>query len=223
MRGRAGSPSLHMRAEEFVVVTLNKLLPQDLESKMTLKLKIHKEKIYALVNSGAEGNFIQPELAKSLRAVYTCLNRPKRIYRADGKLIGTVDETATLPVWLRSNVNTYIMFLVAPISLLTILGMPWIIDHDGKINTVDWMLELSFGKIRAVLPCTRELQNEQSEHSFVSSINLAMYKEIIALEEVNEIANLEIVEFADKILQINEVGSTAKAVTDAHTLMLIKC
>ncbi|KAJ1889429.1 hypothetical protein LPJ81_006133, partial [Coemansia sp. IMI 209127] len=49
-----------------------------------------------------------------------------------------------------------------------------------------------------------------------------MYEEIIALEEANEIAHLEIIEFADKILQINEVRSTAKAVTDARTLALIK-
>ncbi|KAJ1801301.1 hypothetical protein LPJ59_000396 [Coemansia sp. RSA 2399] len=133
-----------------------------------------------------------------------------------------VDETATLPVWLRSNVNTYITFLIAPISSPAILGMPWIIDHDGKINTVDWTLELSFGKIRAALPCARGLQNEQPECSFISSINLATYKEIIALEEANEIAHLEIIEFADKILQINEVGSTAKAVMDACTLALIK-
>ncbi|KAJ1785212.1 hypothetical protein LPJ59_006197, partial [Coemansia sp. RSA 2399] len=150
--------------------------------------------------------------------------KPKMFGRnpADGELIGMVDETATLPVRLRSNVNTYITFLVAPISSPAILGMPWIIDHDGKINTVDWMLELSFGKIRAVLPCARGLQNEQPERSFISSINLAMYEEIIALEEANEIAHLEIIEFADKILQINEVRSTAKAVTDARTLALIK-
>ena len=102
----------------------------------------------ALIDSGAEANFIDATLALQLKIPVTSVMRPRQARALDGKSIGLVTQ-CTAPVKLCISGNhceTISLHLINSPRAPVILGRPWLALHNP---TIDW----SCGKVTSWGQC----------------------------------------------------------------------
>ena len=98
--------------------------------------------ILALIDCGAGGNFIDPELVEKLELTKKPLKIPIRALNADGTKNGT--STHYCPTICRINgKNTQVHFKVIDLGRpRIIIGLPWLKQHNPDINwkesTLTW-------------------------------------------------------------------------------------
>ncbi|KAJ1907111.1 hypothetical protein LPJ81_000970, partial [Coemansia sp. IMI 209127] len=176
---------------------------------MTLEMTIAGCLVYALVDSGAEGNFMQAELAESLGATFEELEKPTRNRGANGEEIGMVTEVTRLLVRLSNKICITMRFIVTPISAPAIIGLPWIHQQKGRIDTDSWSLHLAFGKLETQLPCGHGFPENDDDES-CDNIILATLDELDVWDRNGEISDVMMVNLSEGGIYINETNSTAQ-------------
>ena len=111
--------------------------------------------ILALIDCGAGGNFIDPELVKRLGLTKKPLKTPIRALNADGTENGT--STHYCPTICRINgKNTQVHFKVISLGRpRIIIGLPWLKQHNPNINwkesTLTWRNEKTQKKLQQLI------------------------------------------------------------------------
>ncbi len=100
----------------------------------------------ALVDSGAEGNFMDERWALDHGIPVQELNDPITIYALDGRILSRIlRATAPVSLTISGNHQETISFFIFSSSLSPIiLGHPWLTQHNPQFNWVDGTI-LSWG------------------------------------------------------------------------------
>ncbi|XP_028324820.1 uncharacterized protein LOC114476995 [Gouania willdenowi] len=103
--------------------------------------------LLALVDSGADDNFIDNLFVSQCNIPSEPLPEPKNVYALDGKLLATVTHR-TIPISLRLSGNHHeiiSLYIVSSPSSPLVLGLPWLKRHNPhidwlKLSIVNWSL-----------------------------------------------------------------------------------
>ena len=120
---------------------------------LQLSMHINGNRMHALVDTGAMGNFVSPEFVRRVGAELTPLKHPRPILAADGMQMCTCTHTARVTAKLARAIQVELEFYVVPISSDAIVGLPWLRDHDGDVHTAQHQITVTIGRRRVTLNC----------------------------------------------------------------------
>jgi hypothetical protein len=95
----------------------------------------------ALIDTGAEGNFIDEKFVKRHRLQYQRLSKPYRLNTVEGtQKTRVLYETLPLEIEIEKEKN-YVTFDIVLITKDVILGDPWLREHNPRINFREQRIE----------------------------------------------------------------------------------
>ena len=87
-----------------------------------------------MLDSGATGNFIHPRVVKQLGLRTRARVKGLRVTHVEGKTIGTVTRQAIFHMRLGEHREELTAEIIPIGKHSLILGMPWLVSHNPKIN-----------------------------------------------------------------------------------------
>ena len=116
---------------------------------MTLEVKIGRHKLHAMIDSGAQGNFISPRVVNDLRLHWRYKQRPYRLNTVEGDSVsygaGTIDKETTPFLMVCHGKREWITLDVADIAHHDIiLGIVWLRKHNPRIDWITGQLLWDF-------------------------------------------------------------------------------
>lgn len=202
----------HSHVVEVVVSSINTSDINGLKHKLCLPFKHRGAACLAMIDSGADGEFVSERMVHSLGLPLERLERPVLIKDAKGRELGRTEFKTTIALQLESGMSMPVSFFVAPIAAPFILGLNWM-DHSHAILDVKAKhVSVKLGDRRVRVHC-RRLQ----EMPFMKSVGSTTLK-LLDLDEFEQLVESDNIEYMG-VVHISEWGITlsaldAAAVTD---------
>lgn len=111
----------------------------NLSDHLKVEVRIYGQKATALIDSGAQGNFISPNLVNRFRLSWNYKDEPYRLRNVEGEAVGYGEgwvkrETAQLPLDIAGKPHHLILDITEISNEEIILGIPWLRASNPRVN-----------------------------------------------------------------------------------------
>ncbi|KAJ2795698.1 retrotransposon-like protein 1, partial [Coemansia helicoidea] len=161
-----------------------------LECKLYMPCRVGHEEFAAMVDTGADGNFLSAELAARLPATLQRLATPRVVTDAKGRELARVEHEMCVWLTLADDIRVRTQFFVAPVAARCIVGLPWLQQQGAQLDTASGSLTMVVDGRTATVQCDVPGSTGLGGFSAVAATHL------ISSDELDELYDSGDVEFA---------------------------